>query len=124
MPKPGIPESFQVLMKELQSLGLDIQVLDEDGNEIGLKRLDETTIWALPDLGRGRDVESELAGDTAHAERTTIWRMRALTDDVADEDIGRFPRRTRRRGFQKQEGSILWSLTTFDSIKIGSCFSG
>ena len=37
VPKPGVPESFKVLIKELQSLCLDIQVLDKDGNVIELK---------------------------------------------------------------------------------------
>ena len=37
VPQPGVPESFKVLVKELQALCLDIQVLDRDGNEIELK---------------------------------------------------------------------------------------
>ncbi|WP_308543439.1 DNA-directed RNA polymerase subunit beta [uncultured Oscillibacter sp.] len=37
VPKPGVPESFKVLVKELQALCLDIQVLDKDGNVIELK---------------------------------------------------------------------------------------
>ena len=36
VPEPGIPESFKVLLKELQSLALDVRVLDEDGNEVKL----------------------------------------------------------------------------------------
>ena len=38
IPKAGVPESFKVLIKELQSLGLDIKVLDADENEIDLKQ--------------------------------------------------------------------------------------
>ncbi len=38
VPTPGIPESFKVLIKELQSLALDVSVLDADGNEIDLKQ--------------------------------------------------------------------------------------
>ena len=41
VPKPGVPESFKVLVKELQSLCLDIRVLDEAGNEIELRDEDE-----------------------------------------------------------------------------------
>jgi len=37
IPKPGIPESFKVLIKELQSLALDVRVLKEDGTEVELK---------------------------------------------------------------------------------------
>ncbi len=41
IPKPGVPESFKVLVKELQALCLDIRVLDENGNEIELKEDDD-----------------------------------------------------------------------------------
>jgi DNA-directed RNA polymerase subunit beta len=37
IPKPGTPEAFKVLVKELQSLALSIKVLDKDGNEIDLR---------------------------------------------------------------------------------------
>ena len=39
--RPGVPESFRVLVKELQSLGLDLKVLDQDDNEIGLQDDDD-----------------------------------------------------------------------------------
>ncbi len=38
VPKPGVPESFKVLIKELQALGLDVKVLDENSEEIDLKQ--------------------------------------------------------------------------------------
>ena len=41
IPTPGVPESFKVLVKELQALCLDIKVLDKDGNEIELKEDDD-----------------------------------------------------------------------------------
>ena len=41
IPNPGIPESFKVLIRELQSLALDIQVLDKDGNEIDISKIDD-----------------------------------------------------------------------------------
>ena len=41
IPKPGVPESFKVLVKELQALCLDIRVLDEQGNEIELREDDD-----------------------------------------------------------------------------------
>lgn len=43
IPKPGVPESFRVLVKELQALGLDIRVLDEDHKEIELRDMDENS---------------------------------------------------------------------------------
>ena len=41
IPKPGVPESFRVLVKELQSLGLDMRVLDADEQEIELRDMDD-----------------------------------------------------------------------------------
>jgi len=41
IPSPGIPESFKVLVKELQSLSLDIRVLDNDGNEVELAEFED-----------------------------------------------------------------------------------
>lgn len=41
IPKPGVPESFRVLVKELQALGLDMKVLDSHKNEIELRDMDD-----------------------------------------------------------------------------------
>ena len=38
IPQPGIPESFRVMLKELQSLGLDVVVQDKEGNEIDMRQ--------------------------------------------------------------------------------------
>ena len=63
VPKPGVPESFKVLVKELQALCLDIQVLDEHGNEIELKDDDEDNYqpgrFREDDYDRYQDVGSE-----------------------------------------------------------------
>ncbi|MDR0919845.1 MAG: DNA-directed RNA polymerase subunit beta [Oscillospiraceae bacterium] len=48
VPKPGVPESFKVLVKELQSLGLDMHVLDKTGNEIDLKQTYDDDILPTP----------------------------------------------------------------------------
>ena len=44
IPRPGLPESFKVLIKELQSVGLDIRVLDADKNEIQIKELEDEDV--------------------------------------------------------------------------------
>ncbi len=64
VPKPGIPESFKVLIKELQSLGLDVRVLDKDQNEIDLKQTfdDDDNMGLTPvddSLMEGVEVASE-----------------------------------------------------------------
>ena len=67
VPKPGIPEAFRVLMKELQSLSLDVRVQDSDGNIIDIKQnYDEDDMgFDGADLAIGDDVmiESELEND-------------------------------------------------------------
>ena len=44
IPSPGVPESFKVLMKELQSIGLDVRILNENGDEVVLNELDESDL--------------------------------------------------------------------------------
>jgi DNA-directed RNA polymerase subunit beta len=53
VPKPGVPESFKVLVKELQSLCLDIKVLDKNGDEIELKDDDDedATVYTADSKG-------------------------------------------------------------------------
>ena len=41
IPEPGVPESFKVLIKELQSIGLDVKILNEDQEEVVIKELDD-----------------------------------------------------------------------------------
>ncbi|MCI6320513.1 MAG: DNA-directed RNA polymerase subunit beta [Clostridiales bacterium] len=71
VPQPGVPESFKVLVKELQSLCLDIQVLDADGNTIELK-------------------EDEDAMDTFNLARMDADddRHRAFAEDAEFQDSG------------------------------------
>ena len=52
IPEPGVPESFKVLVKEMQAIGLDVSVLDEDDEEIDLDDEDE-------DIGMG-DIAREV----------------------------------------------------------------
>ncbi|HIG26172.1 MAG TPA: DNA-directed RNA polymerase subunit beta [Acidimicrobiia bacterium] len=66
IPTPGIPESFKVLIKEMQSLCLDVEVLDEAGHEVEMRELDDDVYRATEDLGidlsrpeRGSDEEDE-----------------------------------------------------------------
>ena len=77
VPTPGVPESFKVLVKELQSLCLDVKILGEDGEEVDLKDDDDDdSIYGaggkvLPDdeitmdddLPNGKDVDADEAAD-------------------------------------------------------------
>jgi len=51
IPEPGVPESFKVLIKELQSLGLDVKVLGEDAEEIEIGESDEDVADTAKELG-------------------------------------------------------------------------
>jgi DNA-directed RNA polymerase subunit beta len=60
IPEPGIPESFKVLIKELQSLALDVRVLDDNGEEIELKeQIDDDTPNGYESVIRMNSRESE-----------------------------------------------------------------
>ena len=63
IPEPGIPESFKVLLKELQSLGLDVRVLKEDGSEVELaETIDygDTDIRSIHDSDDFADIQDDL----------------------------------------------------------------
>jgi DNA-directed RNA polymerase subunit beta len=59
IPTPGIPESFKVLVKELQALALDIKVLDKNGGEIELSNLGEDDIEPMNIVSPAEDQLSE-----------------------------------------------------------------
>ena len=59
VPKPGVPESFKVLVKELQSLGLDLKVLDKNMEEIHLND-DDDDDDAYEDIVRGGGAQEEM----------------------------------------------------------------
>ena len=78
IPKPGIPESFKVLIKELQSMGLDLSVLDKDNNEIDLKRdFDEEDDMGL-------SIEKDILGSDVIGKDEKGFNM---DDDDSDDDL-------------------------------------
>ena len=93
VPKPGVPESFKVLVKELQSLCLDVKVLDEQGEEIELKDEDEDEggyngnyndeELSLYDGPVGNDVEEDEAADAGY-ELKDEDDVLGLLDDLKD----------------------------------------
>ena len=85
VPKPGIPESFKVLIKELQSLALDVKVLDSDGNEIDLKQSfddDDDIGLNIPEELSQKGDESEMHGfGLENAEGEPIEDEEVIADD-------------------------------------------
>ena len=115
IPAPGIPESFKVLLKELQALGLDVKVLDENRNEVHLMETTEygnTNINAIladdknnvafenaesfgaagfsqkefdPDKGTLRDVDKS-EGDDDYTEGDDLSEAQLIADVLSDTD--------------------------------------
>ncbi len=89
IPKPGVPESFKVLIKELQSLGLDIRVLDKYNEEIDLKQTFEDD---EADMGISAvDAAEAFAEDTLNDELDGFGledeNGEPIADETDDEDI-------------------------------------
>ena len=76
VPDPGIPESFKVLVKELQSIGLDIKVLNEDEEEISLRDSDEDIVETA------REVDMDIEGRVIETTSEDV-----VVDDYADNDV-------------------------------------
>ena len=77
VPEPGVPESFKVLIKELQSLALDIKVLDGDGNEIILKEtIDDDDVEELPVNIAGFEDDDVIASESSRSD----------DEDIEEED--------------------------------------
>ncbi len=104
VPEPGVPESFKVLIKELQSLGLAVKVLSEDDQEIEIREVDEDITETAKDLGielhedRGRkrsgreedggdEDTGDDAGDNGEVEGDMEEDADYLAGDVDEEDI-------------------------------------
>ncbi len=83
VPEPGVPESFKVLIKELQSLALDIKVLDGDGNEVILKEsLDDDDVEELPvNIAGYEESDDAMPSKTGDGADDDL-----LADDIDDED--------------------------------------
>ena len=64
IPEPGIPESFRVLLHELQALAIDVKMLDDEGNEVDMKKLEKDDINEEIKMEKGKEfVEQEVAVD-------------------------------------------------------------
>ena len=82
VPAPGVPESFKVMVKELQGLCLDIRVLDKDGNEIELHDDEDTTVYVAE--GNNRYVVD--SDDKINAEGYDILDESGETIETAQPD--------------------------------------
>ena len=114
VPKPGIPESFKVLIKELQSLGLDVKVLDGEQNEIDLRSNfdDDVTVQVvsyesddditdtanyegmskdMEDVGMGYDDDKTIANGDPDAEDVPFEDIDDTDEDDYPDDVDDYP---------------------------------
>ena len=75
IPEPGVPESFKVLLKELQSIGLDVKILNEDQEEVVMKELDDED--EVVETG----IEDVMDGDAVETDEVTV------VDPEAEEEV-------------------------------------
>ncbi|HBS58750.1 MAG TPA: DNA-directed RNA polymerase subunit beta, partial [Firmicutes bacterium] len=85
VPEPGVPESFKVLIKELQSLGLDVKVLTEDAQEIMIRESDEDVTETAKELELALPSESNKGLVGGHDRKPSDFEADSM--DVMDEDL-------------------------------------
>ena len=89
IPKPGVPESFRVLVKELQALGLDMQVLDADKKEIELREIDDDddeNVIDVNQIKREQNQNEEVKIDNIKSESDVQKETDEATDDSDNDD--------------------------------------
>ncbi|MEL1135387.1 DNA-directed RNA polymerase subunit beta [Desulfitobacterium sp. THU1] len=84
IPEPGVPESFKVLIKELQSLCLDVRVLSEDDEEIEIREIEEDVTETAKELGI--DLHEDLPAPAAHSAREGEEEEYSEEEDEVVED--------------------------------------
>jgi len=84
VPEPGVPESFKVLLKELQSLGLDVKVLSERDEEIEIRDEDEDVADTAKELGI--DLEGDERGAEGGGRRPISSEDLIPPEEIADEE--------------------------------------
>ena len=95
IPKPGVPESFRVLIKELESLGLDMKILDHEHQELDLKDMDEDAtshnVDALSRLAEEQEQkqlqeQAQKQADNPSATKGLMDKINSLNVDDSDQD--------------------------------------
>ena len=89
VPEPGVPESFKVLVKELQSLGLDVRLYSSDDQELELKENIEEGIEYNPERDKSQNIliEDELADGYVEEDGNEIVDDEEESDELFDDPI-------------------------------------
>ena len=80
IPEPGVPESFKVLLKELQAIGLNVQILNEDSEEVVIKELDDEDELEV-DAGKNDEMRHIMEGEA------TGEAVDRPAEDIVTEDV-------------------------------------
>ena len=128
--EPSIPESFKVLLKEMQSLALDVNVVSEEGTRAEMGDEDDDLLRAAEELGI--DLSGVRAGDGAAADEPAGDAGEAADEQEEEIDATerrrrggrgghRGPRRGRRRRRRRRRGvrTHMIDINNFDAIEIG-----
>ena len=89
VPKPGVPESFKVLIKELQSLGLDVKVLDTNNEEIDLKQTfdDDEEMGFTPVTSEEPEFDGQTVADSLEGFGLEDENGDAIIEDDESDDM-------------------------------------
>lgn len=87
IPEPGVPESFKVLIKELQSIGLDIKVLSEDAQEIMINDIEEDINETARELDMDATATKESYGQAVTADNSEEAIVESSTEEPAGDII-------------------------------------
>jgi DNA-directed RNA polymerase subunit beta len=107
IPEPGVPESFRVLIKELQSLALDVRVLSENEQEIEIKEEEEDISEMAKELGidiQGRGASTSITRSPDVPSRGKSQEIEEDGDEVEDEDVE--PRRSTAAPIEDDDDDI------------------
>ena len=111
MPEPGIPESFKVLIKEMQSLCLNVEVLSSDGAAIEMRDTDEDVFRAAEELGI--DLSRREPSSVKRSECTWAAPYAGAADRTLNPDLPRGSARAGRRLLRR----LSIGLATADDIR-------
>ena len=86
LPEPGVPESFRVLVKELQALSLDVELLDEDGNEVQMSNIEDEDRRFPRSFDEKKPVEATNDEEEKEDKEEDHGTHEALDDDESFDD--------------------------------------
>ena len=115
IPEPGIPESFKVLLKELQSLCLNVEVLSSDGTAVEMRDTDDDVYRAAEELGIDLSRRFEPSPASKRSDARLIWcaarGVHAERIKTAGTSSTTAPPKERR--------NVLLDVNVFDELRIG-----